>query len=140
MTWRRQVAPVISTLCLTWCIVIGFVIWFTPMRYAGISNGVPVTIDRQFSEVSANGALPLIIPVLIAGLGTWGAWLSRRVVLASSALLLVIFTVISGFSIGAGYLPASGLQLLAAALAAFLGSGRLTNVVQSHECGSTRQA
>lgn len=125
MTLRRQVAPVISTLCLTWCIVIGFVIWFTPMRYSGISNGVPAVIDRQFSEVSGNGALPLVIPVLIAGLGAWGAWRGRRLVLAGSALLLLVFSVIAGFSIGGAYLPASGLQLLATALAAFLGSGRL---------------
>jgi hypothetical protein len=95
------------------------------MRYSGISNGVPVVIDRQFSEVSGNGALPLVIPLLIAGLGTWGAWLGRRLVLAASALLLVAFTVIAGFSIGGAYLAASGLQVLAAALAAFLGSGQL---------------
>lgn len=125
MIWHRQVAPVLSTLCLTWCIVIGFIIWFTPMHYSGIRNGVHVVIDRQFSEVSGNGVLPLVIPVLIAGLGTWGAWLGRRLVLASSALLLLVFTVISGFSIGAWYLVPSGLQLLGAVLAAFLGSGRL---------------
>ena len=77
------------------------------------------------SEVSGKGALPLFIPVLIAGLGTWGAWLGRRLVLASSALLLLVFTVISGFSIGAWYLVPSGLQLLGAILAAFLGCGRL---------------
>jgi hypothetical protein len=95
------------------------------MRYSEISNGVPVVIDRQFSEVSGLGELPLVIPVLIAGLGAWGAWHGRRLVLAGSALLLVAFTVVAGFSIGGAYLPASGLQLLAAALAAFLGSGRL---------------
>jgi hypothetical protein len=39
--------------------------------------------------------------------------------------LLVVFTFISGFSIGGVYLPASGLQLLAAAVATFFGTGRL---------------
>ena len=126
MAWRRWVAPVLSAVCLTWCSVIGFVIWFTPMRYSGTSNGVPVVFDRQFSEVSGNGALPLVIPVLIAAFGTWGAWRGRRLVLAGSALLLVVFTVIAGFSIGGAYLAPSGLQLLAAASAAFFGSGRLT--------------
>jgi hypothetical protein len=125
MTWRSRVAPVLSAVCFTWCIVIGFVIWFSPMRYSGISNGVPVVVDRQLAEVSGAGALPLVIPVFLAGLGTWGAWFGRRLVLAGSALLLVAFAVVAGFSIGGAYLPASGLQLLAAGLAAFLGSGRL---------------
>ena len=125
MTRRRNVAPVLSTLCFTWCIVIGFVIWFTPMHYSGVSNGVPVVVDRQFSEISPNGALPLVIPALIAGLGTWGAWLGWRLVLATSAVLLLGFTVMGGFSIGAAYLPATGLQLLGTVLAKFVGSGRL---------------
>ena len=125
MAWRHQVAPVISTLCFAWCVVIGFVIWFTPMRYSGIRNGVPAVIDRSFSEVSGNGALPLVIPVVVAALGTWGAWRGRRIFLGGSALLLAAFTVIAGFSIGGAYVPATGLQVLAAALGAFLGSGRL---------------
>jgi hypothetical protein len=125
MRWHRRIAPILSTLCLTWCIAIGFVIWFAPMRYAGTENGVPVVIDRTFSEVSGNGALPLVIAVFIAGFGAWGAWSGRRLVLASSAFLLVVFTIIGGFSIGGAYLPASGLQLLATGFAGFLGSGRL---------------
>jgi len=124
MIRRHQVAPVLSTLCLGWCVVVGFILWFTPVRYSRISDGVPVVIERHFSEMSVTGALPLVIPVVIAGLGTWGAWRGRRLALASSALLLALFTAASGFSIGGAYLPASGLQLLAAGLAAFLGSGR----------------
>ncbi len=125
MTWRRQVAPVSSTLCLTWCLFAGLYIWFNPVRYSGIHSGVPTTVDVPFSEVSGTGALPLVVPVLIAGVGSWGAWRGRRIVLAGSALLLAVFTVISGFSIGGAYLPASGLQLLAVGLAALLGSGGL---------------
>jgi len=126
MTWRRKVAPVVSTLCVTWCVLVGFLIWFSPVRYVGTHNGVPTTVDRRFSEVSGNGALPLVIPVLISGFGTWGAWRGRRIVLGGSALLLAVFTFISGFSIGGAYLPADVLQFLAVGLAAFLGSGQLT--------------
>jgi len=125
MSWPRRIAPILSTLCLTWCIVIGFVIWFAPVRYSGTHNGVPVVIDRAFSEISGSGALPLVIAVFIAGFGTWGAWSGRRLALAASAFLLVVFTVIGGFSIGGAYLPASGLQLLATGVAGFVGSGRL---------------
>jgi hypothetical protein len=114
MTWRSQVAPVLSTICLAWCVLVGLLIWFTPMRYSGTSNGVPVVVSRAFSEVSGYGALPLVIPVLVAGLGAWRAWRGQRLVVGGSAVLLAVFTLISGFSIGEYYLPASGLQLLAA--------------------------
>ena len=121
MTWRRQVVPVVSTFCLTWCVIVGFVIWFTPMHYVRTSGGVQTVVDRPFSDVSANGALPLVIPVAIAGLGTWGAWRNRRLALGASAVLLAAFTVISGFSIGAAYVVPSGLQLLAFGLAIVFG-------------------
>jgi len=123
VTWRSGIAPVLSSLSLAWCVGIGCVIWFAPLHYSTTSNGVTTVIARRFSEVSSNGALPLALPVMVAGLGTWGAWRGRRLLLGSSALLLTAFTVISGFSIGTAYVPATGLQLLAAGLAAFLGSG-----------------
>lgn len=121
---RRFAAPVLSTLCLAWCVVIGCVIWWTPVRYSGFRNGAPAVIDRSFSEVSGYGPLPLIIPACVAALGTWGAWRDRRLLVTLSGILLALFTFIAGFSIGGAYLPASGLQILAAVLGAFLGSGR----------------
>ena len=124
MSWRFRVAPALATLCLAWCVGIGFVIWFTPTRYSGVTDGLITTVERSFSEVSGSGALPLAIPVLAAALGTWGAWRGRRAPLIGSAVLLAMFTVISGFSIGRAYVPATVLQLLAAGVATFLGNGR----------------
>jgi hypothetical protein len=50
-----------------------------------------------------------------------------------TAFLLAVFTFISGFSIGRGYIPASGLLLLAGVLASFLGSGeRNLGVTPTH--------
>jgi hypothetical protein len=83
-------------------------IWFTPIG------------DRSFSEVSLLGPAPLIVPVSIAAIGTWAALRSRRVVLGLAAFLLAVFTLISGFSIGRGYIPASALLVLAAILTPFL--------------------
>ena len=100
--------PSLSTISLAWCVVIGFWIWFTPIGQS-----------RSFSDVSLFGPAPLIMPVLIAAVATWAAWRSRRGVVGFAALLLAVFTFISGFSIGSGYLPASGLLLLAAVLAMF---------------------
>ena len=106
-------APLLSTLSLAWCVVVGFWVWFTPFA------------SRSFSDVSLFGPAPLILPVVIAAVATWAAWQSRRGVLGFAALLLAVFTFISGFSIGSGYLPASGLLLLAAVLAMFV-SGPMT--------------
>lgn len=124
MRWPRQVAPVLSTMCVGYCIVVGLLFWFTPLRYSGTSNGDPAVWDRSFAEGSSFGALPLVIPVLIAALGAWAAWRGQRLVLVGTAILLAVFTSITGFSIGQAYIPATGVLLLAGLLAFVLGSGR----------------
>jgi hypothetical protein len=121
----NRLAPLLSTMSLAWCFLVGGWFWFTPIRYESVSNGVPGVGYRSFSDISLFGPAPLIVPVLITAVAAWAAWRSHRVVLGFTALLLAIFTFISGFSIGAGYLPASGLLLLAAVLAPFLGSGQI---------------
>jgi hypothetical protein len=121
MTWRNRLAPLLSTMSLAWCLLIGAWFWFTPIGYEATTSGVSTMRYRSFSEVSLFGPAPLMVPVLIAAVAAWAAWRSHRVVLGFAAFLLVVFTFISGFSIGAGYVPASGL-LLAAVLASSLGA------------------
>ena len=104
-----MLVPLLATVSLAWCVVIGIWIWFTPIGQS-----------RSFAEVSLFGPAPLILPVLLAALATWGVWRGRRGVLGFAALLLAVFTFISGFSIGSGYLPASGLLILAAVMAMFV--------------------
>ncbi len=125
MAWRFWVPPVLSALGLAWCAVAAISIWFTPMRYSGISNGVPAVWEPSFSEVSSLGAVPLLIPVLFAGLAAWAAWNGWRVTLGVAALLLAVFTFISGFSIGGAYIPAAWLLIVAAGWAAVAGTGPL---------------
>ena len=126
--WGTRLAPLLSTMSLTWCVLIGGWIWFTPIRYEVTHNSVTAVRYQPFSEISLFGPAPLIAPVLIAAVAVWASWRSHRVVLVFAAFLLAVFTFISGFSIGAGYLPASGLLLLAAALAPLLGSGQRKSV------------
>jgi hypothetical protein len=123
MTWRDRLAPLLSTLSLAWCVLIGAWFWFTPIGYEAITNDVPTMRYRSFSEVSLFGPAPLVVPVLITAAAAWAAWRSHRVLLGFAAFLLAVFTFISGFSIGRGYVPASGL-LLAAVLASSLSSGQ----------------
>jgi hypothetical protein len=120
--WGVHPARLLSTVSLAWCVLVGCWIWFTPITCESIgATGVGY---RCFSDVSLFGPAPLVVPVLIAAVAVWAAWRSRRVVLGFSAFLLAVFTFISGFSIGRGYVPASGLLVLAAVLAAFPGSGQ----------------
>jgi hypothetical protein len=125
MVWRVWVPPVLSALGLAWCAVAGISIWFTPLRYSGMSDGVPAVWEPSFSEVSGLGAVPLLIPVLLAGLAAWAAWRGWRVTLGVAALLLAVFTFIAGFSIGGAYIPAAGLLIVAAGWAAVAGTGPL---------------
>jgi hypothetical protein len=57
-----------------------------------------------------------------------------------AALLLAVFTFISGFSIGGAYLPAAGLLIVATGRAAVAGSGaaRIISSRLIHRC--SRQA
>jgi hypothetical protein len=104
--WRHWLVLLLSTVSLAWCVVIGVWFWFTPIdRF------------RSFSDISLFGPAPLIVPVLIAVIAAWAAWRNHRGMLGFAALLLAVFSFISGFSIGSGYLPASGLLVLAAMLA-----------------------
>jgi hypothetical protein len=126
ITWANLVAALLSTTSVAWCVFMGGWFWFVPIRYEVIRDGVPAVRYQSFSEVSLLGPAPLIVPVLIAAVAAWAAWRSHRVALGLAAFLLVVFTFISGFSIGGGYLPASAL-LLAAAVVLSLGSGLRTS-------------
>lgn len=58
----------------------------------------------------------LAIPVVLTGLGVFGAVRSHRFLLWSVAVVLLVFSVISGMTIGLFYLPAAITLLVAAAL------------------------
>ena len=127
MTWGTRFALLLSTMSLAWCVLVGGWFWFTPIRYEAIHNSGTVVRYQSFSDVSLLGPAPLIAPVLIAAVAVWASWRNHRVVLGFAAFLLAAFTFIAGFSIGAGYLPASGV-LLAAALAPLFGRGQRKSV------------
>jgi hypothetical protein len=110
----------LAAAALVWCAGLGIWLWVTPIRSHGVTvfseaspDGTtyrgPFAVERtqSFSEISALGALPLLVPALIAGVGLWGAWRRRTKTMAVSAGIMAIFCVIAGFSIGRGYLPAA---------------------------------
>jgi hypothetical protein len=124
--WISQMTALVS---LSWCVVVGFWIWFTPVRYVGITGdpGQPdhhTVVYRAFADVSLLGPIPLIVPTLIAIAGAWAAWRGARVALGLAALLLAAFAFVAGFSIGSAYILPAGLLLLATLFAGRFGPMR----------------
>jgi hypothetical protein len=78
-----------------WCAYAAWIIWVTP--YSG---------SRSFSDVSHSGPLPLIVPLAIAAVGVVAAWTNRPIALLVSALVMLAYAVVTGFSIGGMYQPA----------------------------------
>ncbi|MCX6363670.1 MAG: hypothetical protein NTW58_05795 [Actinobacteria bacterium] len=97
---------------------------FSPGSYQVVSvtassSGEVVQRSEQTSLLAENGmwALGLLaIPVVLTGLGVFGAVRSHRFLLWSVAVVLLVFSVISGMTIGLFYLPAAITLLVAAAL------------------------
>lgn len=67
---------------------------------------------RYFSEVSHLGAVPLVIPALISLFALWSIFKLKILMLTLATVLLSVFWLISGFSIGIAYTPAVTLLVL----------------------------
>jgi hypothetical protein len=125
---RALLSPVLAAAGLIWCIVSGYRVWVTPIRYVGSfrapgQSDIPLESYRSFSDVSDFGALPLIIPVVLAVLATWAAWTGRKAILALATALIIGYSFITGFSIGSAYHPAAGILVLATVTTFVVNSG-----------------
>ena len=102
----------------------GSLLAFSPGFYQGVSvttssSGEVVERSEQTSLLAENGmwALGLLaVPVVLTGLGVFGAARSSRFVLWCMAVVLLVFSIISGMTIGLFSLPAAVALLVAAAL------------------------
>ena len=116
---RAWVPRGLALAAVAWCVAVGVWLWITPIRYNGVastayadSGGVAqqatyqVTGSRSFADVSLLGPLPLIIPVLITAIAAWTVWRGRVISAGIATGILLVFTILGGFSIGAGYVPA----------------------------------
>lgn len=116
---RAWVPRGLALAAVAWSVAIGVWLWVTPIRYNGVastayadSGGVVQQTTHRFAEtrtfadVSLLGPLPLIIAVLIAASGAWAVWRDRLVPAAIATGILLLFTILGGFSIGFAYIPA----------------------------------
>ncbi len=100
---------------LVWCMGAGWWIWVSPVTPSPpvASAGAAAAESRTFADVSAFGATPLVVPVVLAALALWCAWTVRPRALFATGLTLAAFSFVTGFSIGAAYLPAAAAIVLA---------------------------
>jgi uncharacterized membrane protein YhfC len=132
MTRARKPIVALSTACLLWCIAAGLLLWFIPLGSsesqsvsAKVINGQTIVSSgpvvagpgQSFASVSALGPLPLIIPVVLAGIAAWSALRRHKWVLIGATILLALFAFLTGFSIGLFYLPAAAVQVVACIMA-----------------------
>jgi len=104
---------------LLWCVVIGLLLWFLPLGSSTSSSSTGQTVvgdGESFASLSAYGPLPLIIPAALCGMAAWSALRHHRVVLILATVLVGLFALLGGFSIGLAYVPAV-LALIVACLA-----------------------
>lgn len=100
---------------LVWCVVIGWKLWVTPVRYLHYSSSEPAPrfVSLSFSDVSGLGIVPLVVPIVLVGLAMWFAWRQRTLALGAVTLAVAAFCFITGFSIGRAYVPVAGALFVA---------------------------
>lgn len=117
-TMKATIPRILATVGLLWSVWAGVRIWTTPVvthRVAMVAEGSneervssqPFREAQRFAEVSPLGALPLLIPVALAALAVFGAWIRESFSLTLGAVLLLGYSFVTGFSIGGAYVPAA---------------------------------
>ncbi|MBV1930689.1 MAG: hypothetical protein KUG71_03150 [Porticoccaceae bacterium] len=61
---------------------------------------------RYFSEISHFGPTPLVVPALISLFALWSIFKLNMLMLTVATVLLSVFWLVSGFSIGMAHTPA----------------------------------
>ena len=108
------ISKILAVLAFIVCIWVGYQMWVTPIEYSGIEvynsvNGVRTEREviklRSFENVSGYGVIPLLIPVFICLLALWATFKFKKIILALSVMLIILFWLLTGFSIGMAYSP-----------------------------------
>ena len=123
---RNRSASILTFIALALASVAFVLLIFLPTYTGGYTDPITgKTINSSATLIQVNGygvLLPLVVPVLFAGLGLLAVLMIHRgvrggrLVLWVVAALLAIFDLVTGFSIGAFYVPAAVLLLTSAAL------------------------
>jgi Na+/H+-dicarboxylate symporter len=115
----RKPIVALASAGLLWCIATGLLLWFLPVGSSSStsSDGAVQNGGQSFSSVSGLGPLPLIVPVVVVAIATWSAIRDHRRVLLGATILLTLYSLLTGLSIGLFYMPAVAAFVVATVLA-----------------------
>lgn len=128
MPGRRQgwLGPPVWVALAACALAIAAGLWlaFYPDFYQGVSatatsGGAVVQRSEHASLIAENGAWVvglLVVPVILSGFGLLGVVKRYRLLAWGAALVLLAFSILSGFSIGLFYAPSAVALLVAATL------------------------
>jgi hypothetical protein len=107
----------IVLIAATWAVGASIYIFFSPVSGHGVSelmlrdsSTVMETFTSERSWYEARGIWGILWLVLFSGLyllAVRAAWLGKHLALAIMSLIAVALSIVTGFSIGAAYLPAA---------------------------------
>ena len=98
---QNRLAVGLSAAAAVWCVVYAILLSHTPLMSGG---------RRPFF---VEAFLMAVFPLAACCLAVWAAVIGRPIGIALFALLVGAFTVVTGFSIGRGFVPAFGLLVWA---------------------------
>src|SRR5262249_5417393 len=109
----KSLERLLSIAALSWCLLVGVTLWYTPFRYLHERSDRPgvQVVYVPFSEVA--GLHVLLIPMALAALAVWLSPQHQTRYLAVVTGVFACYCFVSGFSIGAAYLPAAGALVVA---------------------------
>jgi hypothetical protein len=97
----NRLAAGLAAAAAVWCVVYGILLLNSPIMSGGRT---PFLIEAF---------LMIVWPLAACGCAVWAAVAGRPIMVALFALLVGAFSVVTGFSIGRGVLPAVGLLVWA---------------------------
>lgn len=82
---------------LAWCVGAGWWIWVSPVvPWPPVAPaGAAAAESQTFADVSALGATPLVVPVVLAAFALWSAWTVRRRALVATGLTIAAFSFVT---------------------------------------------
>jgi hypothetical protein len=99
---------------LFWCVAAGALLYFLPLGTSNSTSSTGAEVETKESLYTADPSSlwSLVVPVLFCVVAAWAAARHHRWVLVAAAVLLALFAVLGGLSIGFAYVPAALLLIV----------------------------
>ncbi len=110
-----------------WCLGAALAVWFQPVVWEGQlasaksapADSLPIYGLQSFSDwAGPSGIVLLTVPFLMAAVTSFALWRDRPLAALPLALLLLLYSLVAGFTIGGAFV-AAGVAMTAVAIGAW---------------------